>query len=207
MKIKLISLCFVFLLFGWDVSIAQMFDQPKIQIGVNGGIFRISVDRYNDFYGNRVGFPVGGSIGYAISHSFHIMFRGKYFQKSYSEFDQQLSRDLNRKWQEVWYELGIQQYTISFSGNMRTYLGFGLALFYIDEKEDGDFLKSVGYGDQSINPRGFYLAVGFDRYLLRRLTFSFEIELTSAGVGKGTGLESQSIGGVFVGLGLNYQLF
>lgn len=207
MKLKQISFFFFFFLFGSNISYAQFFDQPKVQIGVNGGIFRISIDRYNDFYGNRIGFPVGGSIGYAISHSFHIMFRGKYFQKNYSEFDQMLDRDLNRKWREVWYELGIQQYTISFSGNIRTYLGFGLAFFYINEKEDGDFLTNVGYSDRSINPRGFYLAVGFDRYLLKRLTLSFEIELTSAGVGKGTGLESQSIGGIFIGLGLNWQLF
>ena len=103
--------------------------------------------------------------------------------------------------------MGIQQYTLSFSGNMRSYLGFGLAFFFIQEKEDGDFLSTLGYGDRSLEPRGFYLAVGFERYLLKRLTFGFEIELTSAGVGKGTNLESQSIGGIYAGVGFNWLLF
>ena len=86
-------------------------------------------------------------------------------------------------------------------------MGFGLAFFFIKEKEDGDFLTELGYGDRSIEPKGFYLAVGFERYLLKRLTFGFEIELTSAGVSKGTGLESQSVGGIYAGLGLNWLLF
>lgn len=207
MKIKVIMFT-AFLLFTMSTIVnSQPIEYSKIQVGMNGGIFRISIDKYPDFYGSRVAFPVGGSIGYAFSPSFHIFLRGKYFRKSKDAFNQAAGRDINRVWQESWLELGVQQYTISFAGNMRSYLGFGLAFFFIEEKEDGDFLLNYGHGDRSIDPKGFYLCVGFDRYITKKITFNFELEMSSAGVGKGTGLESQSIGGIFAGIGFNVLLF
>jgi hypothetical protein len=207
MKIKFIIFSTLLILLIFSGVNSQPLDYSKLQVGLTGGIFRISIDKYNSFYGSRVAYPIGGSIGYAISPSFHIFLRGKYFEKSNSEFDQTAGRDLNRVWQESWIELGIQQYTISFAGNMRSYLGFGLAMFFIDEQKDGDFLQNYGYKDSSIDPRGFYLCVGFDRFITRKLTFNFELEMSSAGAGNGTNLESQSIGGIFAGVGLNLLLF
>jgi len=188
-------------------EILQANERPRLQLGLNGGIFRIGMDNFNDYYGSRVAYPVGGSIGYAFSSSFHVMLRGKYFQKSSSKYDVQSARTLQRQWQESWLGLGIQQYSTAFAGDARTYFGFGLAFFFIDEKKDGNFLSSKGYGKDSAEPKGFYICAGYDRYLGERITIGFEIELTSAGVGKGSGLESQSIGGIYAGLGINYLLF
>lgn len=207
MKIRwfviVVILCGVFPL----SSPAQVFDYAKIRLGVNGGIFRISVDKYPDFYGGRVGYPFGGAVSYAISPSFHITLQGKQYQKTSTIYDKQEGKNLNRVWQERWIGLGIQQYSISFNEKMRSYLGFGLAFFFIEEKKDGNFLSRLGYGNGKIQPTGFYLSVGFERFLLERVTLGFEIELSSAGVGKGGGLEAQSIGGIYAGIGLNWLIF
>ncbi len=201
MKSKLLTLSL--LLLCWFPQTSQADDRSRVQVGLNGGIFRISVDNFNEFYGNRVAYPVGGSIGYALSSSFHIMLRGKYFQKSSAKFSEQLARNLHREWQESWLGLGIQQYSTAFSGDIRTYFGFGLAFFFIQERKDGNFLSSEGYGGHSAEPKGFYICAGYERYLGDRVTVGFDIELSSAGVGKGSGLESQSIGGIYAGLGIN----
>ena len=207
MKLKLLLIVLFIFVCDLNSSEAQLYNNRKIQFGVSGGIFRISIDRYDEHYNNRVAFPVGGSIGYSISPSFLIMVRGKYFRKTADEFDQQSGRNLHRIWQESWIGVGIQQYSFSITGKIRSYFGFGLAMFFIDEKEDGDFLEKSGYQNRSIQPRGFYLSVGFDRFITKYLTFCFEIEMSSAGVGKGTSLESQSIGGIYGGFGLNLLIF
>ncbi len=186
---------------------AQSFGYAKIRLGVNGGIFRISVDKYPDFYGSRVGYPFGGSVSYAISPSFHITLQAKQYQKAATKYDNSERKNLNRVWRERWIGLGIQQYSISFNEKMRSYLGFGLAFFFIEEKKEGNFLSRLGYGNGKIQPTGFYLSVGFERFLLERVTLGLEIELSSAGVGKGGGLEAQSIGGIYAGIGLNWLIF
>ncbi len=207
MKFKLLLIMIFVFLYDLNLCEAQYYNNPKLQLGVTGGIFRISIERYSDYYNSRVALPVGGSIGYAISPSLYIMVRGKYFQKTSNKIDQQTGRDLHLVWQERWVGLGIQQNTISFSGKIRSSFGFGLAMFFIDEKEDGNFLFDSGYSDRSIQPRGFYISLGFDRFITKKLTFNLDIELSSAGVGKGTGLEAQSIGGIYGGIGFNLLIF
>jgi len=177
------------------------------QVGVQGGIFRISIDRFDDYYQNRIAFPVGGQFGYAFSPSFYAVIRGRHFQKTRTLNDPETGVRLERVWQENWLELGIQQYSLSFSGTSRTFFGFGLAFFFVQEKKDGSFLQSLGYDSRKVQPRGFYLCGGFDYFIGDRITASFEIELTSAGVEKGAGLQAQSIGGIFVNIGANFLLF
>ena len=189
------------------VSQARWGRYPKMQAGIQGGVFRISVDRFDEYYRNRFAFPVGFHLGYAFSPSFYAVFRGRHFQKSHKSADKATGRLRNRLWQEDWLELGIQQYSLSFSGTSRTFFGFGLAFFTVQEKKDGDFLQSLGYNSRRTNPRGFYICGGFDYLVSDRTTLSFEIELTSAGVGKGAGLQAQSVGGIFVNLGVNFLLF
>lgn len=207
MKYKLLLIITFVLLADLKFCDAQYYNNPKIQLGVSGGVFRISIERYSDFYDSRVALPVGGSIGYSISPSLQIMVKGKYFQKTADKIDPASGRDRHLVWQERWLGVGIQQSSFSISGTMRSHFGFGLALFFIDEKEDGDFLLRSGYRDRSIQPRGFYLSLGFDRFITKRLTFSMDIELSSAGVGKGTSLEAQSIGGIYGGMGFNLLIF
>ncbi len=206
MRRKLIFLALLLFLCPVFLS-AQIRTSPKIQIGIQGGAFRISIDQFDRYYGNRFAFPVGAQIGYAISPSFQVMVRGKYFQKNHDYRDPETGQTRERIWEQTWLELGIQQYSISFSGTSRTFLGFGLAFFFINEKKDGDFLQQLGYRERSTRPRGFYICVGYDHLIGERVTFSFEIELTSAGVKEGAGLAAQSVGGIFVGLGANLLLF
>ena len=186
------------------VAYGQFDRHPRVQVGASGGVFRISLDRFDRHYGNRLAFPLGLQVGYAFSPSFLAMLRGRHFQKTSSEKN---SLETSPVWQEDWLELGIQQYSLSFSGTSRTFFGFGLAFFWIQEKHGGVFLRSLGYEKSNVQPRGFYICGGFDYLIRERVTLSFEIELTSAGVEQGAGLEAQSVGGIFVNAGVNFLLF
>jgi|Deesub1362B_J571_1020462.scaffolds.fasta_scaffold08402_3 hypothetical protein len=186
---------------------AQDIPHARVQLGLQSGLFRISVDRFDEYYGNRIAFPVGGHVSYALSSSFHIILKMRYFQKKHRASVDGGSIPLERIWREQWWELGIQQYSFSFAGTARTFLGFGLAFFHIREENDGRFLQEIGIRKREVFPKGFYICGGYDHHLTDRITAFFELELSSAGLGEGTGIEAQSIGGIFISAGLNILLF
>ncbi len=184
---------------------AQFSRQPRIEITPSIGIFRLSNDNFSDFYESRIVYPLGVSIDYAFNPTFHLNIRGKYFKKSSTFSDENSNGDVDLVWKQTWFGIGIQRLTISFTGDSRSFFGFGFAFFSLDENEDGYLLARTNATTK--NPKGFYLSGGVDRNISDKIRLRFEIELTSAGVGDGFGIETQSFGGIFGGLGLNLNLF
>lgn len=184
---------------------AQPVRPSRIEVTPSIGIFRISNDNFSEFYDSRVGYPFGVSVDYAFNPALHLNIRGKFFQKNSTYFDDRINSDVDLDWRQSWIGIGIQRFTISFSGGSRSFFGFGFAFFTLEENKDGYLLASTNTTDS--NPKGFYLNGGFDRNLSNTIRLRFEIELTSAGVGNGFGIETQSFGGIFGGLGLNFSLF
>ncbi|MEE9168949.1 MAG: hypothetical protein V3U73_04250 [bacterium] len=188
-------------------ALSQPARSSRFEIGAMAGVFRISMDKFNDFYESRVAYPVGGSLDYAFTPSLHLSVRGKTFTKSVTFFDDQLGRNVDFEWQQSWIGIGVQRLSSSFSGKSRTFFGFGLVFFIIEQNEEGFLLDDLRIDSKTTNPKGFFLNIGFDRYVARNMSIRFEIEATSASVGEGFGVESQSFGGIFVGLGFNLNLF
>ncbi|MCH8124792.1 hypothetical protein IIC38_02340 [candidate division KSB1 bacterium] len=204
MRVTILLFILIYLL---PVNIdAQPARFSRIEITPSFGAFRISNDAFSRFYDNRWLYPAGVSIDYALNPSLHLNVRAKFSQKNSSYFDEDLNENVDLKWEQSWFGIGIQRFTSSPFSKSRSYFGFGFAFFQIDENKEGYLLRELSRSSSSTNPKGFFICGGFDRPVSSKINFRFEIEATSAGVGDGFGFESQSLGGIYIGLGINFNL-
>jgi len=181
-------------------------DFPRLNIGAGAGVFRLSIAHFEHYYGSRFGAVYAGHLGYALSPSSLLLIKGRYFAKEHTARDVSTQRLQERFWEERWLCLGYRRYSPVFRGDARTFFGFGLVFFFIDERKDGDFLVSEGFQSRRHRPKGFFVSGGYEHYLTDQFTLYLEIELSSAGL-KGNTLESESVGGIYVGWGINLLFF
>lgn len=182
-------------------------DFPRLNIGTGAGVFRLSIAHFEHYYGSRFGAVYAGHFGYAFSPSSLLLIKGRYFTKKHTALEASTQQLRERFWEERWLCLGCRRYSPVFRGDARTFFGFGLVFFFIDERKDGDFLLSEGLRSRRYRPKGFFISGGYEHYLTDQLTLCLEIELSSASLQEGNTLESQSVGGIYVGGGINLLFF
>lgn len=172
---------------------------PRLNMGVGGGLFRLSIANFENYYGSRLGVVYAGHLGYALSSSSLLLVKGRYFTKGNTLFDPTTGQHREQLWEEKWLCFGYRHYSPAWGSDARSFFGMGLVFFFIDEKKDGTFLLSEGFRSRHYRPRGFYISTGYEHYLTDKLILGLEIELSSAGLEEGNTLESQSVGGIYVG--------
>lgn len=185
---------------------AQPADYSRIELGANINAFRISLDKFDDFYEKRWTYPIGAAVEYAFSPSFHLYVYGKTYTQN-ATFVNPLDQEVDLEIKQSWVGVGIKRLNTSLTGKSRTSFGFGLVFFVIEENKQGYLLSELLEDSRTIKPKGFFLSGSYDRFISRMVNLSLQLELSSAAVGDGFGLESQSFGGILIGVGLNFGLF
>lgn len=181
------------------------FLQPRMFLGVDGGYFRISLERFEDVYSSRWGPVYGAHGGINVYSAYYLTVKYRTFERNgkkgiHPKSGKNLS---NAKWMEDWYTFGLRIHP--WSGSVwGSYYGFGYAFYSLEEKSE----LSV-YNDNGGKKKGggFYLDIGVERFITRRAVAFLELEVASGGIGGRSGLEGQSIGGYFISGGFTLWLF
>ncbi len=186
-----------------SAALAQNYDTDisRFIIGGGGGIFRISHDDFSPIYDSRSGFIPSAQAVVKIKAPYNIVVK-------YRRFDKENLRVINDdklvlKWQQRFVNVGLRY--VSYGERRFTqYFGFGASLMEIEESGP---LALASPNGGTRDATGFYLELGGDYRFVQRAALIFEIEISSAGIeGKGA-FEGTSVGGYYIGTGLNLFLF
>ncbi len=178
----------------------------QLVIGGAAGVFRISANHYDNFYGSPWESLPQIQVGIGLSSSSFIMVKGSQFSRDGKFFMSEMGPSFKPHWKQRWLEIGYRRYSLGFSRSSRTFMGFGLALFQIEETP-GIFLHQLGSNSEKTSAKGFYLEIGFEHFLTHSLSLSLDMDLSSAGLYNGTSFQSQSVGGLFIGVAAKYFIF
>ncbi len=197
------KLCFVLtlgLVFGFSSIATAQFggtSKPKkLGLGANGGLFRVSLNVFDDAYGERWGGAAGAHASYRFGRTFNALVKYRQFSKSADP--QRDNVGAAREWKENWVNVGVR-YMGWKSRGAGSYLSIGLTFFQVDEQGPSSIIPgNFGEVGES-NHSGFFLDLGVNYKLMEYIALNFEAEITSANVG---GLETTSIGGLFASVGL-----
>lgn len=195
----------LFVLFATDLAFGQMgsysSSNPRTSIGVQASSFRISYDGFDQTFDSRWGFSYGGHASWRISSTYNIVAKYRQFNKSNTATTNGIEQQFD--WNERWINAGVRYIRVPDRGAMN-FFGFGLSFFNIDGSGVSQVLpQNNDTADNKITSTGFFLDFGFGYPLARKLFFTIEIELTSAGIDGSGSLESSSIGGILISAGLH----
>lgn len=202
--IAMVSLSFSFPIQAQD----QRWTEPWLKFGGGLGLFRISHDNFIGIYKHRWGGCYGGHVAIRTIRGIHLLGKYKFFQmdgKSGVHTATGIPYD-QANWQESWYNIGLRRYSDS-DARTESFFGFGISLFRIKENSEIALFSATQNSDRNRRGNGFFLELGLQRRLNRYLNGQIEFEITSAGVDGVSILESRSIGGFFLGLGLAVEPF
>ena len=178
----------------------------QMVIGGSIGVFRISANHYNTFYGSPwVSLPQI-QVGIGFSSSSFIMVKGSQFSSDGKYFMSEEGPSFKPRWKQQWLEVGYRRYSAGLPRASRTFMGFGLAFFQVEETHL-TFLQELGARSKKISPKGFFVEIGFEHFFTHSLSLSLDMDLSSAGLYNGTSFQSQSVGGLFVGITAKYFIF
>jgi len=182
---------------------AQDYDNnvSRFIVGGGGGIFRISHDDFSSVYDGRAGFIPGGHALVKIKAPYNVIVK-------YRQFDKENLRVFNDdqlllKWEQRFVNIGLRYATYG-ERRFTQFFGFGVALMNI--KETGPLAVASPNGGAR-DATGFYLELGTDYRFVQRAALFFEIEISSAGVEGKSAFEGTSVGGYYIGVGMNVFLF
>lgn len=182
--------------------------QSWLKFGAGMGVFRISHDNFTGVYRHRWGDCYGGHAAIRTLRGIHLLGKYKYFQMDGKngihsptgiQYDQ-------ANWRETWYNIGLRRYSDS-DARTESFFGFGISLFKIRENPEIALFSTPQNPEPDRRGNGFFLELGLQRRLNRFVSGQIEFEITSAGVAGTSILESKSIGGFYLGLGLALEPF
>jgi hypothetical protein len=182
-------------------STAQVFEveqTPRAVLGGSVGLFRISFDKFTDVYDSRVGPAYGGSLAIRVWDPYFLMVAGRTFSRDGKAINTQDPIS----WTEKWINIGARR--IVFGPRVNSYVGFGFSFFRAEEDQLSGILKGE---DGRRNASGFFLDLGVDFRMTRKVAIFINLELTSATSGGFSGFEAGSIGGFFFGTGIHLYPF
>lgn len=183
--------------------------QPSwLKLGAGIGIFRISHDNFTGVYQHRWGDCYSGHAAMRTVRGIHLLGKYKYFTmtgKNGSHSVTGVPYD-RANWRETWYNIGLRRYSDS-DARTESFFGFGISLFRIKENPEIALYSTPQNPEPDQRGNGFFLELGLQRRLNRFFSGQIEFEITSAGVSGASILESKSIGGFFLGLGLALEPF
>jgi len=176
----------------------------QLVVGGAGGVFRISAVHYKTYYKTPwVSLPQI-QVGIGFSSSSFLMLKASQFSRNGRTSGAEGTSE--HQWKQKWLEVGYRRYSTGFSSSSRTFMGFGLAFFQIRETPLA-FLQDLGSHSENISPKGFYLEIGFEHFFAPSLSLSLDMDLSSAGIYNGTSFQTQSVGGLFMGVSAKYFIF
>lgn len=173
---------------------------PRVVLGGDAGMFRISHFDFEDIYTDRWGPSYSGFAGVRVFSHYYATFSYGRFEKDGKEniaADDGSAPDPH--WTETWYKIGVQMHP-RVREKLGSFYGFGFAIYQIDENEPLR-LFSADRG------QGFYMELGADYALHQTASLYFKISISSGGERDRSGFESQSIGGYRFSLGLSVWPF
>ncbi|MGQ9559492.1 MAG: hypothetical protein ACUVWA_03170 [Candidatus Oleimicrobiaceae bacterium] len=182
-------------------------EEPRVIVGLRGGQFRISLDRFENLYESRWGFCYGGDVALRVYGTLYALCGGRRFQMSGKSHEWAGGVPPRRaRWNEKWLLLGIRRWSLG-EGRWASAIGLGYAFFWVEEEPQAAVLIVPAGGAGAQTGKGFFLTVSVDYSLQPWLGITGELEVTSAGVGGRTGFEGSSIGGFFLSLGVSLRPF
>lgn len=197
------------IVFLTDTAFSQIsgaYSIPRVSVGVQGAPFRVSYGGFDDVYGGRWGLAWGGHATVRLTSLYNVAVKYRRFTKS-NDVQQANGSRSSQEWQEQWINVGVRYTRWSDSGRM-SFFGFGLSFFSIDENGALKVLpRTPGSSGDTVSASGFYLDLGLSWPLHKIVALMLEIEVTSATVEGRGGFETSSVGGFFVGAGLNFFPF
>ncbi len=185
-----------------------LFNHPRVMAGGDFGLFRISLDQFEDVYTNRWGTSLGGFAGVRVLSGYYLI--GKYgqFEKKgkqgahkYSKYDLE-----NANWQEKWYQVGLRVHP-PIVKKLNSYYGFGLSFFNVDEVDSLSVFSTQNGTNQNDTGSGFYMELGLEYFPTEILAAFFHFEISSGGIRGKTGFEAMSIGGYRLAAGISFWPF
>lgn len=198
-------LIYIFLILG-STAFAQAPDwfsdptPPRMVIGGDAGLFRISHWDFKDLYQDRWGPSYSVFAGVRVYSFYYAAFTYGSFEKEgkndFSVINQNVTG--HPHWQEKWYKIGVQIHPV-INKKWGSFYGFGFAFYQINEKN-----PKLYSGDRG---QGFYMDLGADYALHDMVSLYLKISISSGGESDRSGFESQSIGGYRFALGLSIWPF
>jgi len=206
---KAIGFSIVVFLCPWLANAQELeYSPPRFVLGGSGALFRISLDQFESVYESRLGPSYGGLAGVRVYRGHYLLFKYASFQQDGKEGTHKESglslRDAH--WQEQWYNLGVRIHPFT-ARRTQSYYGFGVVFYDVQEKPQLSVFSSTSQKKDSELGNGFYLELGIEHFIYRRLAPFFELEVASGGVRGKTGFEAFSVGGFRFALGLNWWPF
>lgn len=180
----------------WDSYEYNPQVQPRMMLGGDIAMFRISLSDFEDVYTNRWGESLGAFVGVRAFGAHYITFKYGMFQKDgrtglHPVTGQNLQ---DARWNEQWYKLGLRIHP-PVEQKWGSYYGFGIAAYDVEETEGLSVFDQRQNNEQSELGTGFYLEVGVDYFVFEKMALFFDIEIASGGVRGKSGFEAMSVGG------------
>ena len=176
--------------------------------GGDFGLFRISLDQFEEVYTNRWGTSYGGFAGVRFLGGYYLI--GKYgqFEKSGKQGTHNFSgQDLkNASWTEEWYQIGLRVHP-PIVKKLNSYYGFGISFFKVDEVDSLSVFYSENKTNQNDTGSGFYMELGLEYFPTELLAAFFHFEISSGGIRGKTGFEAMSVGGYRLTTGISFWPF
>ncbi len=179
--------------------------QPRVFASASAGLFRISLDDFEDVYTDRWGLSYGGAAGVRVYSTYYVIGKVREFKKggkSGSAPGTGLSLS-DARWEERWYNVGVRVHP-PITDRFSSFYGFGMVFYDIDEHADTSVFREEG--DDEVG-NGLYLELGIEYFFHRKISSWFETEISSGGVRGRTGYEAFSVGGFRFALGLSVYPF
>ena len=194
----------------WVEDYYQPRSMPRVYIGADAAVFRISLNNFEDVYTNRWGASYGAFLGVRAFGAHYIAARYGVFQKSGKDGLQPSSgADLkNASWQEQWLKIGLRIHQEP-TNKLSSYYGFGIGFFSINEAEPISVFNARSPQKNSNDGvgSGFYMEFGMDYFVVKTITAFFDLEVSSGGTKSRTSFEAMSIGGWRFSAGLAFWPF
>ncbi|MDZ7724038.1 MAG: hypothetical protein U5R06_14820 [candidate division KSB1 bacterium] len=174
---------------------------PRLFLGGDAGLFRISHSDFKEFYTDRWGPSYSATAGVRVYSYYYATFSFGQFNKDgkpnvYPTYTEEPAEP---HWRENWYKIGVQMHPLR-QEKWGSFYGFGFALYHIDEKDPVRIYSS----DRG---QGFYMDIGADYKVHETATLYLKISISSGGERDRSGFESRSIGGYRFALGLSVWPF
>lgn len=186
-----------------SIVAAQGFDDgvSRFILGGGSGLFRINHDDFAPIYDGRSGFIPSGHALLKIKAPYNVVVKYRQFEKENTRMIDASQALL--KWEQRFVNVGLRYVTYG-ERRFTQFFGFGVSLMNI--KESGPLAVASPNGGTR-EATGFYLELGADYRFMQRAALFLEIEISSAGVEGKSAFEGTSVGGYYIGAGLNAFLF
>lgn len=184
------------------------YHHPRVMAGGDIGMFRISLDQFEDVYTNRWGNSFSGFIGVRFLSGYYLITKYGQFEKSGKQGKHKFSGfDLeNAYWHEKWYHVGLRIHPPIIK-KLNSYYGFGISYFKVDEADSLSAFYTQNGTNKNDTGSGFYMELGLEYFPTEILAGFFHIEVSSGGIRGKTGFEAMSVGGYRIATGISFWPF